>query len=113
MKYSPRPNATAAAATTRPTRRGVQKDCTEAILCPPEPGGEEMPGVRLLAVAHFLRRSFLDDAAVVQHRDVIGDVEGGPDVVADDHARHAQLRSRADDHLVHALGGERVEAGGG
>src|SRR5207237_6800794 len=86
--------------------QGCPEGLHRAILCSPEPGSEEMPGVRLLAVAHLVRRAVLDYAPGVHHGDVIGDVEGGPDVVADDHAGHAQLLPGADDHLVHALGGE-------
>src|SRR3954468_2008715 len=112
MKYRPSAKAIAAAATTSPTRRGVQKECTRAILCPSEPCSEEMLGVRLLGVPQLLRRTDLDDAAVVQHRYHVADVERAADVVADHHARDAELLARSDDHLVDALGGERVEAGG-
>src|SRR5712672_2794960 len=112
MKYRPSAKAMAAAATTSPTRRGVQKECTRAILCPSEPRSEEMLGVRLLRVPQLVRRTDLDDAAIVQHRDHVADVEGAADVVADHHARHAQLLARSDDHVVDAFGGEGIEAGG-
>src|SRR5256885_11244432 len=103
MKYRPSAKAAAAAATTRPTRRGVQKECTRAILCPSEPCSEEMLGVRLVAVPQLLRRTHLDDAPVVEHCHHVADVERAADVVADDHARDSQLLARSDDHVVDAL----------
>src|SRR5438874_6051656 len=98
--------------TTSPTRRGVQKECTRAILCPSEPRSEEMLGVRLLGESQLLRRAYLDDASVVQHRHHVADVERAADVVADHHARHSELLAGPDDHVVNALRRERVEAGG-
>src|SRR5712692_8276269 len=84
-----------------------------SILCPGEPGSEKLAGERLLRLAHLGGGALLHDAPFVDHRDPVGDVESSPHIVADDHGSDGEPLAGMDDHFVDALGGQRIEAGGG
>ena len=77
-----------------------------------EHGAEEVPCALVARVAEHLRgRPLLEDHAVVDEHDPVGDLAGEPDLVGDDDERGAEPGQLADDveHLSDQLG---VEGGG-
>src|SRR5215211_512996 len=73
--------------------------------------GEELPDEHVARVEQLLRGPRLDDAALPQHRDVLGHALRGHDVVRDDDVGAAVLLVDLLDQLAQQCGADRVEAG--
>src|SRR5262249_2761297 len=81
--------------------RSLTTACTRyAIALAVEPGLQKLLDERVLALAQLGRCRVLDDVAVVQERDFVGHPQRRGDVVADDHARDAEVLLRGEDHFV-------------
>src|SRR4051812_19395786 len=72
--------------------------------------GQELVDELVVGVEELLRRSGLDDPALPQHGDVLGDALGGHDVVRDHDVGAAVLLVDLLDQLAQQRGADRIEA---
>src|SRR5438309_479888 len=75
-------------------------------------GSEEFAGEWLAARSELRRGAALDDAALVEHRDAVGERARQRQIVRDDDLRRAAIGADAADEFADLLRQDRVEVGG-
>src|SRR6516225_7771942 len=115
-----------AASTSSPTRKGVTnvfkfrwlRGRPESRPYPgdsrlSEPHLEEVLQLGMGVAAQLPGRPLGHDLALEEKGHLVRHLEGRGDVVADDHLGHLELPLGREDHVVHVVGGDGVQTGGG